>query len=343
MFWKFVLGAVRLRRRRLALALCAMAVAGALSTAMFSVYSDVERKISVQFQGYGANVIIAPPEGSLTVPLKAAEKARQLGGIAAPVLYALNKELVLAGIDPARGGTLFQYWHVDGERGDCLAGAATGMKIGETLKLERYSCVVKGIVSTGGVEDHQIVLPFETVSRIAGLTNVASVIEVRMPLARLDALRKAVPDADVRTVQAVAATESNVVWKMRASLFLLTAVILVIVTISVSSNFGELVMERSKEIGILKAIGAGDGKIAGFFVAEALLMALVATLAGYAGGVVLAGWVDQSVFDAAFRIHLDVRVLFLAAAVTIAVAMAATGLTAGRIRSIQPAVILRGE
>ena len=64
MFWRFVLKALRLRRRRLLLAFSAMAVAGALATAMFSVYSDVEKKISAQFQTYGANVVIAPAGGA---------------------------------------------------------------------------------------------------------------------------------------------------------------------------------------------------------------------------------------------------------------------------------------
>ncbi len=347
MFWKFVISAVKMRRRRLLLAATAMAVAGALATAMFTVYSDVEKKISAQFQAYGANVMIGPSGGSQTVPLHSLDEVRRLGGTAAPFLYSLGKmnsrAIVLAGVDLNRGGSLTQFWHIDGKHGNCIAGISLGLKLGETAHLDNFSCTVDGIVSTGGEEDAQIILPFATVARLTGLYDAASLIQVRMPVARIGDLQKALPDTDVRLVRAVAATESNVVLKVRVALFLLMTVILVIVTISVSSNFGEIVMERSKEIGILKAIGAREGKIASLFLAEALLLGAFSTLVGYGIGVVLAGWIDRSIFEAAFAVHVSARILLLAALVTLSVAIAATALAAGRIWRIQPAAILRGE
>jgi putative ABC transport system permease protein len=347
MFWRFVLGAVKLRRRRLFLAFCAMAVAGALATALFTVYSDVETKLSRQFQAYGANIVISGANGAVTVPLRAVEEARKLGGIAAPILYSLNqldgRPVVLAGVDLAAAGALLQYWHIEGRRGPCLAGISLGLKPGQTIHLKDYSCVLDGTVSTGAAEDSQIVLPFETVARLSGVSDSASLIQVRMPADRINRLARAVPEADVRLVRAVAETESNVVLKVRLALFVLTAIILVIVTISVSSNFGELVIERSKEIGILKAIGAGEIKIAGLFAAESLILAFLATIAGYATGLVLAGWIDQSVFETGFALHANPLVLLLAALVTFLVALSATGIATGRIWRIQPAVILRGE
>ena len=54
MFLRFVTAAVRFRRRRLLLAFSALAVAATLATALFSVYSDIERKMRVEFRGYGS-------------------------------------------------------------------------------------------------------------------------------------------------------------------------------------------------------------------------------------------------------------------------------------------------
>jgi putative ABC transport system permease protein len=347
MFWRFVLSALKLRRRRLTLAFSAMAVAGALATALFTVYADVEKKLRQQFQAYGANVVITPADGAVTVPVATVEAVRKLGGTAAPFLYFLTKlrgkPVVVAGVDFAAGENLLQYWHVDGRRGSCMAGASLGLKAGDTVHLENYSCVVSGVVSTGAAEDGQIILPFTTVARLSGLQDSASVIQVRIAPGRVNELERAAPRVDVRLVRAVAETEANVVLKVRIALFLLMAVVLGIITISVSSNFGELVMERSKEIGILKAIGAGDRKIAGLFVAEALILGCLATVTGYASGIVLAGWIDQSVFESAFAIHASPTVLLLSAAVTLCVALAATGFATGRIWRIQPAIILRGE
>jgi putative ABC transport system permease protein len=344
MFWRFVFSAVKLRRRRLTLAFTAMAVAGALATALFSVYSDVEKKLSQQFQAYGANVVIAPEAGALTVPLASADAVRRLGGKAQPILlYASELDghaVAIAGVDPS---SLSQFWHVDGKRGACMAGTSLGLKVGETVHLKNYSCVVDGVVSTGGAEDGQIILPFATVEKLSGLVNRASGVQVRIAPEKVQELSKEVPDADVRLVRAVAGTEANVVLKVRVALFLLMAVILGIVTISVSSNFGELVMERTKEIGILKAIGAGEKRIIGLFIAEALILALAATVTGYFFGLLLAGWIDESVFESTFAVHISPTVLLLSAVVTFAVALAATGVATGRIWRIQPAIILRGE
>jgi putative ABC transport system permease protein len=156
-------------------------------------------------------------------------------------------------------------------------------------------------------------------------------------------LRAALPGTDVRLVRAVAETESSVVVKIRVALFLLLALILAITTMSVSSNFSELVQERSREIGILKAIGAAERKIAALFISESLILALLSTVAGYVAGLLLAGWIGASVFATPFAVHLDLKVLLLATVLTLAVAFAATTLAASRIWRIQPAAILRGD
>jgi putative ABC transport system permease protein len=355
MYWTFVCGAVRLRRRRLLLAFSALAVAAALATTLFSVYSDIERKISTEFSLYGANLVIAPEGSALTVPLRAVEEARKLGAIAAPFLFASSKlngqSVLLAGVDLAAAQPLTQYWHVEGSRTGCLAGVNVAerfhLQVGDGAQIDGAPCRISGIVSTGGSEDNEFILPIPMVAAVANVRDAASLVQVRVAAERVarvqSALHDALPGTDVRLVRALAETESSVVLKIRVALFLLLALILAITTMSVSSNFSELVLERSREIGILKAIGAAERKIALLFVSESLILALFSTLAGYAAGLILAGWIGVSVFAAPFAIHVNLAVLLIAAALTLAVAFAATAFAAGRIWRIQPAAILRGE
>ena len=96
-------------------------------------------------------------------------------------------------------------------------------------------------------------------------------------------------------LHAVAETEANVVLKVRSSLFLLAALILAITTLCVSSNFSALVIERGKEIGILKAIGAAEKQIAALFLSESLLLGLGSATIGYAVGLLLAWWIGHAV------------------------------------------------
>jgi putative ABC transport system permease protein len=362
MFWDFVTAAVRYRRRRLLLAFSALAVAATLATALFSVYTDIDRKMRVEFRGYGANLILAPAGQARTIPLRAVELAERLGAIAAPFLYTVGRmdhePVVLAGVDFSRAGPLIGYWRgvpqgLSLAPGECLAGASVASHFhlaeGQKAELESGACTIRGILSTGGAEDAQVVLAFDAVARIAGVTGAASMVQVRADGERLSqiqaALAKALPEADVRTLHAVAETEANVVFKVRSSLYLLTALILGITTLCVSSNFSALVIERSKEIGILKAIGAAEKKIAALFLSESLLLGLGSTVAGYAGGLLVAWWIGRVVFpgSAGMAVGVNFGVFLPVAGVTLAVAFAATLAAAARIWKIRPAVILRGE
>jgi putative ABC transport system permease protein len=360
-FWNFVVRAVEFRKRRLLLAFCALAVAATLATALFSIYSDIERKMRVEFRGFGANIVIAPAGGAPTVPLAAVAEAERQGAVAAPFVYTVGRlhgePLVLAGTDFGRAGPLIDYWRVDGARtakpGECLAGTTVAahfhLRLAAKADVEGAPCVIRGIVSTGGAEDAQLILPFTEAARLAGLRDAASLVEVRADGERLAAVHaalvRALPGTDVRLLHALAETEANVVLKIRSTLFLLTALILAITTLCVSSNFSALVLERSQEIGILKAIGAAERKIAALFLSESLILALVSTATGYGLGLLVAWWIGQQIFpeSAAAGVGVDYAVFLPVAGVTVAVATAATLAAAARIWRIKPAVILRGE
>ncbi|MGA2713935.1 MAG: FtsX-like permease family protein [Bryobacteraceae bacterium] len=358
MFWTFVIRALEYRKQRLLLAFSALAIAATLATVLFGIYGTVERRFRDEFRSYGAN-IAAVPVNEKTVPIAIATAAERLGAEAAPFLITSGRigaqAIPVAGFVPAKSAQMTSYWHMQGSRdigpGECIAGELLAtrlqLKVGASVLIEGSPCVLKGIVSTGGAEDREVLVPFETAAVLAGVHDAASVIEIRAPGGKEEQIRAALavqfPAADVRTNLAVAGTESNVVFKIRASLFLLTLLILGITTLCVSSNFSEMVIERSKEIGILKALGGAERKIAAFFVSESAVLAVAATLAGYGVGVLAAAGIGREVFGGVFRLELSWGVFGGVTGVMLAVAGVATAISASRIWSIQPAIILRGE
>lgn len=341
MFLRFILRALQYRRQRLALSFSALAIGAALATVLFGIYGTVERRMREEFRSYGANIAAVPLSGK-TVPLEIVPAAEKLGADAAPFLVTSSGTMVVAGFDPAKSSGMTTYWHVKGSQ-ECLAGENLHLAIGADTPV----CKVTGIVSTGDAEDNELLVPFETAAKIAGIRDAASVIEIRAPGDRVESVRLALakqfPAADVRTIRAVAGTESNVILKIRYSLFLLTVVILGITTLCVTSNFSEMVIERAKEIGILKALGGVETRIATLFVSESAALALVATITGYAAGLIGAAAIGREVFGGAFHIDASWLVFAGVAGVMLAVAAIATGIAASRIWTIQPAIILRGE
>ncbi len=354
-FLRFSLNALKYRKQRLLLAFSALSVAAALATVMFGIYASVEGRIRNEFRGYGANLVAVSANGG-TVPLALLDAAAHLNAQAAPLLITSgqvgDQTIPVAGMKLT---AMHGYWRVLGNTvladGRCMAGetlaAQLDLKLNAEVPLAGHPCVLQGIVSAGGAEDQELMVDFDTAAALAGIHDAASVVEIQAPGDKIESVRTALasqfPAADVRTVRAVAGTESNVVVKMRAALLLLTLVILVITTLCVTSNFSEMVIERSKEIGIMKALGGIEFRIAEFFVGESVTLAVLATVAGYATGVVATAAIGREVFGGAFHLQADWTVLAGVTAVMFLVAAVATAIATARIWSIQPAVILRGE
>jgi putative ABC transport system permease protein len=352
MFLRFILRALEYRKQRLLLAFSALSVAATLATVLFGIYSTSEKRIRDEFRSYGANLVAAPAGGN-SVPLAIGDEAEKLGAEVVPFLVtsarAGNETVAVVCYRPGPAATrMTSYWHVTGSRdikaGECLAGeliaGRLGLQIGQTVSWAQPPCTLKGIIATGGAEDQELLVPGD-------FTDQASFLQLRVPGDRIApisaALAQKFPGTDFRTVRSIADTESSVVLKVRAALLLLTLVILVITTLCVSSNFSEMVIERSKEIGIMKALGAAERKIAAFFVSESAVLALASTVTGYAAGVLAAAAIGRQIFGGAFRLQPDFLVFLSVAAVMLTVAALATAIATSRIRSIQPAIILRGE
>ena len=339
MFLRFIYRALQYRKQRLTLAFAALAVAATLATVLFGIYGTVETKIRAEFRAYGANIVAVPANGP-TIPITLAEAARKQGAEAAPFLITSTtingQQVAVAQFDPLTYQPFTSYWHVKGTR-ECLAGELLHLDIGTHTPV----CTVTGIVSTGGPEDTELL------TQLPADTAIASFIEIRAPGDRLESIRttlaKDFPEASLRTVQSVAATESNVVFKVRAALLLLTLLILAITTLCVGSNFSEMVLERSKEIGILKALGGAESRIAAFFISESAALAILASIAGYILGIFAAAAIGKEIFGGDFRLETTLLVPLSVTAVMLAVAALATAVATSRIWGIQPAIILRGE
>ncbi len=352
-FLRFSLSALRYRKQRLLLAFGALAVAAALATVMFGIYATVEQRIRDEFRGYGANLVAVAVNGG-TVPLSMIDAAKREGAQATPIIVTSStvgtQPVPVVGVAAANS-----YWHVQGSTaiapGNCLAGEVLAsqlhLQLGAPVGLEALHCTLTGIVSTGGSEDQELIVDFASAASLAGIQGAATAIEIKAPGERLESIRTTLAtdftSADVRPRRAVAGTESNVVLKMRSALLLLTLLILAITTLCVTSNFSEMVIDRAKEIGIMKALGGAESRIAAFFISESTTLAVLATVIGYTGGIFVAAGIGREIFGGAFHVHMDWLVLTGVAGVMVLVATVATAIATARIWSIQPAVILRGE
>ncbi|MCS6765945.1 MAG: FtsX-like permease family protein [Candidatus Protistobacter heckmanni] len=96
------------------------------------------------------------------------------------------------------------------------------------------------------------------------------------------ALKQAGLDMEVRTWQEMSAFYRQVKSMYDMIFALMLAVVLAIVVLSIANAMSMAVVERTREIGTLRAIGVRRGGISRMFVGEALMLVIVGTAAGLA-------------------------------------------------------------
>jgi putative ABC transport system permease protein len=381
MFWRILLASLRHQRARLGTAALAMALGSALVSGLLNLSGDIGEQVGRELRAYGANLIIRPQEPSLLVGMGGLEfgevtaaqtlaeadlePVRQVKGVvgALPYLYTVVKAgerpVILAGVDFPAARSMNTWWQVQGgwpEASDqVLAGrqAAEALDLvpGESLPVSYDGQVqalrVVGILETGAAEDDQLVAGLAAVQTLTsqpgriGLAMVSALAADRSLDAVAGEIQGLLPGAEVRTLAQFAQAETKVLDKVRLLIGLVAALVLLAGALTVAGTLNTLVIERRTEIGLMKALGAADRRVAGLFLAEALSVGAVGGAAGYLGGLGLALAIGWKVFEAA--ITPTVWGLPGTLVVGLGVTWVAGLLPVQRALKIDPVVTLRGE
>ena len=151
----------------------------------------------------------------------------------------------------------------------------------------------------------------------------------------------AFPRLDVRPIRQIVYSQGKVLHTIRGLLISLMGLILVIIALCVMATMTAIVLERRKDIAVMKALGASNQEVARLFVMEGASLGLVAGLAGFAVGGFLAAQVGERLFGVSLSVVWWTLPLVWVA--TILLAALATFFPVGIMRRIQPAIALKGE
>jgi putative ABC transport system permease protein len=362
MLLRMLLRAAVLRRRRAASALLAMVVAAAVGTAMLNLYVDVQAKLRREFRNYGANVVVTAKDGTslLADAVATVDSALAGRGLAVPFAFVVartdgGQSVVVAGTDLEKVRKLNSWWAVT-TWPEARNEALVGMRAANLLSPQRkpfdlsfqgrtIHLVPAGIVQTGAAEDSRVYLSLVDFTAWTGMQ--PSVIEVAASgspdevNAAMGKLAQTLPSADVRPIRQIMEGEARVLGKTRATLLAAAALIILTTALCVLATLIGWVFDRRRDFAIMKALGASERLINGFFAAEAAALGAVGALLGFAIGVGVAAWIGRANFHAAVAPRLDSLPLILAGSITVALLSAV--LPISLLRSVQPAAILRGE
>ena len=362
MFLRMLTRAAWLRPGRAIAALLAMVVAAAASTAVLNLYVDVQAKLREQFRDYGANIVVVGNDGA-ALPADALQTVETtLGGrgLAVPFAYAVartagGQSVVVSGTDFQQARILDKWWSVTawpsapeealvGVRAQAVLnppGKPFALSFGGRTKLLHPI----GTLDTGAAEDSRVYLSlgdFEAWTRVEPSTIEIAASGPAVELDRvIEKLTEALPRAEVRPVRQVMEGEARVLGKTRATLLSASVLIILTAALCVLATLMGWVFDRRRDFAMMKALGASERLIDGFFAAEAALLGGAGALFGYALGVGAAAWIGRVNFHATVAPRLGVLPVILAG--SMAVALLAAMLPISLLRRVQPAMILRGE
>jgi putative ABC transport system permease protein len=133
----------------------------------------------------------------------------------------------------------------------------------------------------------------------------------------------------------------NILGKIEDMMFLVTIVALLASALGVMTTMTTSVIERKKEIGLMKSVGAENKKIVALFLGEATIIGIAGGILGYIIGFVLSQFIGMSVFNT--TISSRIEVLPIAIGISVGVSLLASILPVRRATKVEPAIVLRGE
>ena len=267
-----------------------------------------------------------------------------------------------------------------GASSEIMAGALTAQKMGwhagDTVRISashgEKDVVIAGIYDAGGDEDEMIFATLDLVQELTDRENKVASIEVSAlttpdnELARRAArnpaalssrdyetwyctayvsaicyqIQEVITGSAASAVRKVAESEGTILDKTKLLMILITALSLIGSALGISNLVTASVMERSKEIGLLKAIGARDRSITGVVITEILITALIGSAAGYFLGFGFAQLIGHSVFGSS--IDMNPRVVPIVAGLIGLVTIAGSLPAIRTVLRLRPAEVLHG-
>ncbi|HEY6871679.1 MAG TPA: ABC transporter permease [Geobacteraceae bacterium] len=228
---------------------------------------------------------------------------------------------------------------------------------------------VSGIVTTGGFEEEQLFAPLVTVQELLQQPGRISRVLVSALTVPMDSFGRRDPATmtkeeyekwyctayvtsvarNVEEVMAgsrakpiwqIASAEGALLKKLNSVMLLLTILALGASAIAVSTSLMASMAERSREIALMKAVGANRFQIGAIFLGEAVIISLAGGLAGYLMGDRLGVLISHTVFNSTISSPIWLFPTAMASALVVALAGSIAPLR--RALLIEPVRVLKG-
>lgn len=233
-------------------------------------------------------------------------------------------------------------WTADDDDNGCMIGILYSMRndlnVGDEILItgsgEEKVFTITGIFNSGSQDDEVIYMPIDSAQRLAGIDNAVSRIEVSAlttpdnELARRAAknplsltlkekevwyctayvsaicyqLQEVIADSVAKPIRQVSESEGDILNKTTLLMVLITILSMLGSALGISNIVTSSVMERRAEIGLKKALGAGNTIIILSMLTEIMMTGIIGGAVGYVAGLGITQVIGYKVFGSAIPI-----------------------------------------
>lgn len=225
----------------------------------------------------------------------------------------------------------------------CMVGSVLAqeknLKVGDEVKLTgaggEETLTVAGIYDAGGDEDNEIYTTLGNAQTVGGLAGKIGSIEVSaltnpddelseraakdpnsLTVSQYETwyctayvssicyqLQEAISDSVASAVRQVANSEGQILDKTQLLMAMITILSMIGSALGICNLVTASVMDRSQEIGLMKAVGAQNSQITGLVLTEIFITSIVGGFVGFLGGLGFAQIIGHSVFSSAISLR----------------------------------------
>jgi len=234
--------------------------------------------------------------------IRTIEYSKNLGLVAPKVLGAASvkgKDVLLMGVDFESELALKNWWQFEGtppaQPNELLIGSQTAstfkLGVGDSLVLGDKEFVVTSILKpTGATEDGIIIGDLHAFQKVLGKEGKVSMVEIAAfcrdcPITELVLqIAEKFPDAKVTALRQAVMSKMQSIEMFKSFSYGIAVLVIFIGSLLVFVTMMGSVNERTREIGIFRAIGFRRGHVMQIILLEAMVVGLIGGILGYLGG-----------------------------------------------------------
>lgn len=348
---------------------------------LMSITESMSRDIEERLDQYGANIVMVPKSDDLPLnyggisvggvsyetvdfeeskigQIREIENSKNIGAVVAKVLGRAEvngRNVLLMGTNFADELALKTWWQfqgkVPGENEVMLgfyAAEMLGLKVGDQFTMKGSDFKVAAVLEeSGGAEDGVVIGNMAEVQRLLGKEGRISMVEISAfcrgcPISDMVLqIAEKFPEGKVTALKQAVMSKMQAVEMFRTFSYGVAALVIFIGSVLVFITMMGAVNERTREIGIFRAIGFRRGHVMQIILLEAMVVGLIGGLVGFIGGNGLAWLVIPMVLPDGLFVGINFSLGGVSLLLAVALSLLATLYPAVKASRLDPSEALR--